>query len=68
MNPTLTELLAIAVPAGGAVGAAGTFLLSPLRGRPLLDDVLRGAGVGGVLGTIAAFGLWAADELAGGLV
>ncbi len=68
MNPTLTELLAIAVPAGGAVGAAGSFLLSPLCGRPLLDDVLRSAGVGGVLGAIAAFALWAAGELAGGLV
>lgn len=65
MTPELGDLLAVAAPAGTALGATAVFLGSTRRGRPLVDDVLRGAGVGGILGTTAAFVIWAVAQAAG---
>lgn len=59
----LGELLAVLSPGGSVLVAAAAFLTSPRVGRELVEDVLRGAGIGAVGGSATALIVWAADQL-----
>lgn len=68
--PTLIELVdtlqicgGLGVAAGGLIG----LLVEDASGRRLAENVVLWSGVGLVIGTICAFGHWAAVKLNGGI-
>lgn len=68
-GPGLADLIEIVGGGGGAFGAfVGICLPTPPgRSDEIWKNAARGITVGGVLGTVAAFALWSAFRLNGGV-
>jgi len=64
--PGLVDFLAVCPAAGAVVGAIIALAFRADTNRELVNNLLAGAGLGGIAGSAIAFAIWIGGTLAGG--